>query len=1276
MATASEPWRPGAPARPGGAAKPNASAIDGAALVARLRELVASSELPLDALEQGLRAVLEASGGGAGAICLYDTRQELLRLAVEQGLSDEGCRRLRTVRRGDAASWDMPLHGLLNRRAYLIDSAARNRYVPPLVEDSSTVRTIACLPLLQGSTAQGSLVLVMVGPTALREDDIRALDQPMRELARLVDVVRRQVSGDAVRPREIAPAPAASAPMPSAEPSAAADQADSSRIAALTIALTASRREKARLEADVERLRSEGTRNDPRLAELTVEVDRLRTRLAEAEAGAAHEHRAREELQVTLERGGSVDQNELREAIEAARRAESMRSSLLSENARLAAEVERLRGGEGHNDAAGLKEDIDRLRAKLAEAEAGAAHEHRVREELEAALQRGASLGQHDLRDAVEAAQRAEAARNQLLLENARLVAELERTRAGEGTAGQPAPDLLAEIDRLRARLAESQAGAAYEHRLREQLESTLQRDSSATLQELQDAREAARRAQAAHVHVASENARLEAELEWARHEVERIEPLRATVSRVEQERTQLTAALEQARAEREQEQRAASARALNTAAETASAIERLQAKLIDAEETIARERQAHEADVQAAGDAAAQHEQLREARDRAAAAEASRDSAMLELTVARGSLARAESAIQAAQQDASQTHTELDRLRAEEITLRGDRDLIVHDVEALRAREQELAARLNERGRELEALQEERTAEAARVEQVSAEADRLRQTIAELEMERGRLGAEVEGAAAARAELETALEQGLAEARGRDQDLGAQLAERQRELEALRMERAADATRAEQLSAEADRLRQSVGELELERGRLTAEIEGAAAARSRLETALEEGLAEARTRDQDAAARLGERERELDALRADRVADAERVEQLGAEADRLRQSVADLELERGRLAAEVEGAAAARARLEESLEQGLAEARTREQELEARLATREKEIEARLAAREQELEASVREREQALEALAAEAVPAEQGAGATQDGEPTDAEVQAALAALGAGPAAATQAPAPTVSAPAPATPPAAAEPAPAPVAPTAPKAAPASTAAASLDQPTVVLEGHLRWDKSAGPKQKLVCVAINDDTQRRVTEVGPARVLANLTNPKALDTLVALRAGGSRATFFGCIADASAGRGLMLGVVEPAARPLDPNAVLPHLEQYGTKGKRVLTIGDDVDAFISLRQALTRSGMSVSMAWNGKQAVELMPMVRPHLVVLDMAVATADAAPVLALIASSTPNPITVLVPGPKDAAPTFVKALEGAGQPNTLSQLLLQLKEPEKT
>jgi CheY-like chemotaxis protein len=218
-----------------------------------------------------------------------------------------------------------------------------------------------------------------------------------------------------------------------------------------------------------------------------------------------------------------------------------------------------------------------------------------------------------------------------------------------------------------------------------------------------------------------------------------------------------------------------------------------------------------------------------------------------------------------------------------------------------------------------------------------------------------------------------------------------------------------------------------------------------------------------------------------------------------------------------------------------------------------------------------------------------------------------------------------------------------------------------------------TVVLDAHTRWETTSAPKQKVTVVPVDDNGVARVTELGPWRVVVNLTQPKALDTLVTLREAGSRARFYGCVADAAAGRGLMLGVIEPAARPLDPNAILALLEQYGTKGKRVLTIGDDVDAFISLRQALTRSGMSVSMAWNGKQAIELLPMVRPQLVVLDLGLAAADAAPVLAVVAATTPSPITVFVPGAKDAAPTFARALGGAGSPASLPELLTRLPDP---
>src|SRR5438128_11352505 len=164
-------------------------------LAERLARLAAEAAAPEEALEPALEAVLEESGAGAGALCLFDPRQGVLRLAAERGLSDEGCRRLRTVRRGDPAAWDMPLHGLVNGRAYLIESAAHNRYVPRLVEAAASVRTVACVPLHAGPAPVGSLILVAVAPRSFGERDIRALEPVLGDLARLIEATRRRRRG-------------------------------------------------------------------------------------------------------------------------------------------------------------------------------------------------------------------------------------------------------------------------------------------------------------------------------------------------------------------------------------------------------------------------------------------------------------------------------------------------------------------------------------------------------------------------------------------------------------------------------------------------------------------------------------------------------------------------------------------------------------------------------------------------------------------------------------------------------------------------------------------------------------------------------------------------------------------------------------------------------------------------------------------------------------------------------------------------------------------------
>src|SRR5262249_51631521 len=154
----------------------------------------AAAENPEDALEPALRAIVEITNAAGGALCLFDQRHQVLRLSAEIGLTDEGCRRLRTIRRGDPSCWDIPLHSVVNRRAYLVENAQQHRYVPQLVDEQTGMRTIACIPVYSGLSALASLLLVSAPPRAFAEHDIPMLWRPLRELAGMIEAVRRQVA--------------------------------------------------------------------------------------------------------------------------------------------------------------------------------------------------------------------------------------------------------------------------------------------------------------------------------------------------------------------------------------------------------------------------------------------------------------------------------------------------------------------------------------------------------------------------------------------------------------------------------------------------------------------------------------------------------------------------------------------------------------------------------------------------------------------------------------------------------------------------------------------------------------------------------------------------------------------------------------------------------------------------------------------------------------------------------------------------------------------------
>jgi CheY-like chemotaxis protein len=70
-------------------------------------------------------------------------------------------------------------------------------------------------------------------------------------------------------------------------------------------------------------------------------------------------------------------------------------------------------------------------------------------------------------------------------------------------------------------------------------------------------------------------------------------------------------------------------------------------------------------------------------------------------------------------------------------------------------------------------------------------------------------------------------------------------------------------------------------------------------------------------------------------------------------------------------------------------------------------------------------------------------------------------------------------------------------------------------------------------------------------------------------------------------------------------------------------------------VTAGADVDALMSLRQALSRRRASVSMAWDAKQAREMLGVVRPHAVVIDMSMPKRDGCSIVSAVTALDPLP-----------------------------------------
>src|SRR5262249_46664232 len=86
-------------------------------------------------------------------------------------------------------------------------------------------------------------------------------------------------------------------------------------------------------------------------------------------------------------------------------------------------------------------------------------------------------------------------------------------------------------------------------------------------------------------------------------------------------------------------------------------------------------------------------------------------------------------------------------------------------------------------------------------------------------------------------------------------------------------------------------------------------------------------------------------------------------------------------------------------------------------------------------------------------------------------------------------------------------------------------------------------------------------------------------------------------------------------------LGMVDFFAHPFEVDACASRL--LGRPGglQRLLAVSEDVDLMSAVREVLGRVRCSVATAFDGRQALDLVPMIKPEVVLVDLALARGEA-------------------------------------------------------
>jgi CheY-like chemotaxis protein len=135
---------------------------------------------------------------------------------------------------------------------------------------------------------------------------------------------------------------------------------------------------------------------------------------------------------------------------------------------------------------------------------------------------------------------------------------------------------------------------------------------------------------------------------------------------------------------------------------------------------------------------------------------------------------------------------------------------------------------------------------------------------------------------------------------------------------------------------------------------------------------------------------------------------------------------------------------------------------------------------------------------------------------------------------------------------------------------------------------------------------------------------------LLLQSQDPLAL--VIGRESGVERNTAFAYFAEGN--RGLVLGMVDFFPPPLDPHTCVTRLLERRGPTQRVLVVSDAVDVATELRGILSRLGSATSVAFDAKQALSLVPMVRPDIILVDLNLPRADSVRVAGRVRADPTN------------------------------------------